>query len=142
MSSIMDKLKKNSKLKHTNVLSESSFFVEKDQIPTDVPMMNVALSGSIKGGLSQGLIVLAGPSKHFKTSFALMMASAYLKQKKDAVMLFYDSEFGSPQAYFEQFGIDTDRVMHTPITNVEELQFDSVAQLEGLDATDDVIIVV
>ena len=44
----MDKLKKNSKLKHTNGLSESSFFVEKDQIPTDVPMMNVALSGSIK----------------------------------------------------------------------------------------------
>jgi RecA/RadA recombinase len=142
MSSIMDKLKKNSKLKHTNVLSESSFFVEKDQIPTDVPMMNVALSGSIKGGLSQGLIVLAGPSKHFKTSFALMMASAYLKQKKDAVMLFYDSEFGSPQAYFEQFGIDTDRVMHTPITNVEELKFDIVAQLEELDAKDDVIIVI
>ena len=142
MSNIMDKLKKNSKLKHTNVLSESSFFVEKDQIPTDVPMMNVALSGSIKGGLSQGLIVLAGPSKHFKTSFALMMAGAYLKQKKDAVMLFYDSEFGSPQSYFEQFGIDTDRVMHTPITNVEELKFDIVAQLEALDAKDDVIIVI
>jgi len=122
--SIMDKLKQNSKLKATEVLSESKFFNEKDQTQTDVPMVNVALSGSVDGGLSSGLIVLAGPSKHFKTSFALMMAGAYLKKHKDAVMLFYDSEFGSPQAYFEQFDIDTSRVLHTPITNVEELKFD------------------
>ena len=75
--SIMDKLKKNSKVKTTEVLSESKFFTEKDMIPTDVPMMNVALSGSVDGGLAPGLTVLAGPSKHFKTSFALIMASAY-----------------------------------------------------------------
>ena len=49
--SIMDKLKKNSKLKHTDVLSESKFFNEKDFTPTDVPMINVALSGSVDGGL-------------------------------------------------------------------------------------------
>ena len=140
--SIMDKLKKNSKLKNTEVLSESKFFNEKDMTPTDVPMVNVALSGSVDGGLAPGLTVLAGPSKHFKTSFALLMASAYLKQHKDAVMLFYDSEFGSPQAYFEQFGVDTSRVLHTPITNVEELKFDMMGQLEGLERTDKVIIVI
>jgi RecA/RadA recombinase len=138
----MDKLKKNSKLKHTDVLSESKFFNEKDFTPTDVPMINVALSGSVDGGLSSGLIVLAGPSKHFKTSFALLMASAYLKKHKDAVMLFYDSEFGSPQAYFEQFDIDTSRVLHTPITNVEELKFDLIGQLENLDRKDNVIVVI
>ena len=142
MSSIMDKLKKNSKLKSTTVLSESEVFSEKEIISTDVPMVNVALSGSIDGGLSSGLTVLAGPSKHFKTSFALLMAAAYLKQKPDAVLLFYDSEFGSPQSYFEQFDIDTDRVLHTPVYNVEELKFDIVAQLEGMDKKDDVIIVI
>ena len=142
MSSIMDKLKQNSKLKHTQVLSESKFFNEKDQTPTDVPMVNVALSGSVDGGLSSGLIVLAGPSKHFKTMFALMMAGAYLKKHKDAVMLFYDSEFGSPQAYFDQFDIDTSRVLHTPITNVEELKFDLIGQLEGMDRKDNVIVVI
>ena len=138
----MDKLKQNSKLKHTEVLSDSKFFNEKDQTQTDVPMVNVALSGSVDGGLSSGLIVLAGPSKHFKTMFALMMAGAYLKKHKDAVMLFYDSEFGSPQAYFEQFDIDTSRVLHTPITNVEELKFDLIGQLEGMDRKDNVIVVV
>ena len=140
--SIMDKLKKNSKLSHTSVLSESKFFTEKDMVPTDVPMINVALSGSIDGGLAPGLTVLAGPSKHFKTSFALLMAGAYMKHHPDAVMLFYDSEFGSPDSYFKQFGIDTTRVLHTPITNVEELKFDLIGQLEELDRNDKVVVVI
>tara|TARA_R110002096_G_scaffold69149_1_gene166354 strand:- start:27247 stop:28152 length:906 start_codon:yes stop_codon:yes gene_type:complete len=140
--SIMDKLKKNSKLKATEVLSESKFFSEKDCVPTAVPMVNVALTGSIDGGVTPGLTVLAGPSKHFKTSFALLMASAYLDAKKDAVILFYDSEFGSPQAYFETFGIDPSRVLHTPVMNVEELKFDIINQLEQIDRKDNVIIVI
>ena len=140
--SIMDKLKKNSKLKDTSILSESKFFTEKDMVTTDVPMMNVALSGTIDGGLAPGLTVLAGPSKHFKTSFALIMASAYLQKYKESVLLFYDSEFGSPQSYFEQFNIDTSRVLHTPVANVEQLKFDLVGQLEQLDRNDRVIVVI
>lgn len=140
--SIMDKLKKNSKIKDTEVLADSAFFNEKDQTPTDVPMVNVALSGSIDGGLSAGLTVLAGPSKHFKTSFALLMAGAYLKANDDAVLLFYDSEFGSPQSYFESFGIDTSRVLHTPIADVEQLKFDMIGQLEAIERGDKVIIVI
>jgi RecA/RadA recombinase len=140
--SIMDKLKKNSKLKGTDVLSDSKFFNSKEVISTSVPMVNVALSGDVDGGLSPGLLVLAGPSKHFKTSFALLMAGAYLDKHPDAVMLFYDSEFGSPQSYFEQFDIDTSRVLHTPITNVEELKFDLIGQLENLSRGDKVIVVI
>ena len=139
---IMDKLKKNSKVKTTAVLSESQFFNDKDMIATDVPMMNVALSGSIDGGLTPGLTVLAGPSKHFKTSFALVMASAYLKKYPESVLLFYDSEFGSPQSYFETFGIDTDRVLHTPVMNIEELKFDLINQLENIDRKDNVVVVI
>ena len=142
MPSIMDKLKKNSKVSHTNILSESKFFNEKDMIVTDVPMINVALSGDPDGGLTPGLTVLAGPSKHFKTSFALLMASAYMKKYEDSVMLFYDSEFGSPQSYFKNFDIDTNRVLHTPVTNVEELKFDLVSQLENLERGDRVIVVI
>jgi len=140
--SIMDKLKKNSKIKDTNILSDSVLFAEKDIIKTEVPMVNVALSGDIDGGLTSGLTVLAGPSKHFKTSFALLMGAAYLKQYEDAVMLFYDSEFGSPQQYFESFGIDTERVLHTPITDVEQLKFDLVGQLENIERGDKVVIVI
>ena len=140
--SIMDKLKKNSKIKSTEVLEDSVFFQEKDIVTTSVPMINVALSGDTEGGLSSGLTVLAGPSKHFKTSFALLMASAYLKEHEDAVLLFYDSEFGSPQSYFESFDIDPSRVLHTPITDVEQLKFDLVGQLENIDRGDKVCIVI
>ena len=138
----MDKLKKNSKIQTTEVLAQSKFFNEKEMISTSVPMVNVALSGSVDGGLFPGLTVLAGPSKHFKTSFALLMASDYLKSKPNAAMLFYDSEFGSPQSYFDQYDIDLERVLHTPIKNVEELKFDLIAQLEQLDRNDEVIIVI
>ena len=138
----MDKLKKNSRTNLSSILNEQVYFTDKDFTPTDVPMVNVALSGDMDKGLSSGLTVLAGPSKHFKTSFALLMAAAYLKKHPDAAMLFYDSEFGSPQSYFETFGIDTSRVFHTPITNVEQLKFDVVNQLENIERGDKIVIVI
>jgi len=140
--SVMQKLMKASKIKESAVMNESKVYAASALVDTGVPMINVALSGDVDGGLAPGLTVLAGQSKHFKTSFALLMAAAYMREKKDAVMLFYDSEFGSPQAYFDTFGIDTGRVLHVPVMNVEELKFDVVAQLEALDKKDDVIIVI
>ena len=139
---IMDKLKKNSKIKTTDVLIDSIFFKDQEVVTTSVPMINAALSGDLDGGLSPGLTVLAGPSKHFKTSFALLIARDYLKKYDDAVLLFYDSEFGAPQRFFESFDIDLSRVLHTPITDVEQLKFDLVNQLESLERGDRVIIVI
>ena len=139
---LMDKLKKNSKIEFTSPLEDSKFFGEKDMITTPVPMINVALSGRLDGGLTPGLTVLAGPSKHFKTAFSLLMAKAYMDKYKDAVMLFYDSEFGTPQAYFDSFNIDKSRVLHTPITDVEQLKFDVVSQLNNLERGEKVIIVI
>ena len=140
--SLLDKLVKNSTIKLTAQLSESKVFGKKEMSQTPVPMVNVALSGDVDGGLSPGLLVLAGPSKHFKSAFALLMAAAYMKKYSDAILLFYDSEFGTPQAYFESFGIDMDRVVHTPITNVEELKFDIANQLDSIDKKDNVCIII
>ena len=142
MSSLMEKLAKNSTIKATSNIMDSKVFGKKDMAPTPVPMVNVALSGRIDGGLVPGLLMLAGPSKHFKSAFALLMAAAYQKKYPDAVVLFYDSEFGTPQSYFESFGVDMDRVIHTPITDVEQLKFDIMQQLDGLDKKDNVCIVI
>ena len=139
---LMDKLKKNSKIEFTAVLEDSKFFNDKDHVPTSVPMINVALSGQLDGGLTPGLTVLAGPSKHFKTAFSLLMAKSYMDKYPDSVMLFYDSEFGTPQAYFDSFGIDKSRVLHTPITDVEQLKFDVIGQLNNLERGEKVIIVI
>ena len=140
--SILDKIKKNSTIKDTAILSASKFFTKKDMVPTSIPVINVALSGRLDGGLTPGLTMWAGPSKHFKTAFSLLMAKAYQDKYDDAVVLFYDSEFGTPQSYFDAFGIDTDRVVHTPITDVEQLKFDIMQQLNNIDRGDRVIIVV
>jgi RecA/RadA recombinase len=139
--SVLDKLKKASTIKETSVLSKSKFFTDKDMIQTDVPIVNVALSGNLDGGLTPGLTMFAGPSKHFKTAFALLMAKSYMKKYEDAVVLFYDSEFGTPQSYFDAFDIDTERVLHTPITDVEQLKHDIMNQLQNIDKDDKVIIV-
>lgn len=64
--SILDKIKKNSTIKDSAILSESKFFKKKDMIPTSVPIINVALSGRLDGGLTPGITMWAGPSKHFK----------------------------------------------------------------------------
>jgi RecA/RadA recombinase len=138
--SLLDKLKKNSTIKETEVLNKSKFFQKKDMIQTSVPMINVALSGSLEGGLTPGLTVFAGPSKHFKTAFSLLLAKAYLEKYEDAILLFYDSEFGSPQSYFDSFGIDTSRVLHTPITDIEQLKFDIMSQINNVDRGDHVLI--
>jgi RecA/RadA recombinase len=140
--SLLDKIKKNSTIKDTAILSASKFFTKKDMVPTSIPVINVALSGRFDGGLTPGLTMWAGPSKHFKTAFSLLMAKAYQDKYKDAVVLFYDSEFGTPQSYFDAFGIDTERVVHTPITDVEQLKFDIMQQLQNIERGDRVIIVI
>ena len=140
--SILDKIKKNSTIKESAVLSKSKFFTEKDMISTAVPIINVALSGKLDGGLTPGLTMWAGPSKHFKTAFSLLMAKSYLDKYPDAALLFYDSEFGSPQSYFQSFGIDTDRVVHTPLTDIEQLKFDIMKQLQGVERGDHLIILI
>ena len=143
--SLLDKIKKNSTVKETAVLSQSKFFTKKDMIPTSIPAINVALSGRLDGGLTPGLTMWAGPSKHFKTAFSLLMAKSYMDKYDDAVLLFYDSEFGTPQSYFDSFGIDTERVVHTPITDIEQLKFDIMQQMDGKDGIvrgDHIIIII
>jgi RecA/RadA recombinase len=140
--SILDKIKKNSSIKESAILSKSKFFTQKDMIPTSVPIINVALSGRLDGGLTPGLTMWAGPSKHFKTAFSLLMAKSYLDKYPDAALLFYDSEFGTPQSYFDSFGIDTNRVLHTPITDIEKLKIDIMQQMNEVERGEHLIIVV
>ena len=139
--SLLDKLKKNTTIKESAILAKSKFFNEKDVVTTGVPMVNVALSGNLNGGLTPGLTMWAGPSKHFKTAFSLLMAKSYMDKYPEAVLLFYDSEFGTPIKYFETFEIDMDRVLHTPLTDIEQLKFDIMQQLQEVERGDKLIIV-
>jgi len=140
--SLLDKIKKNTTIKDSAILSKSKFFTAKDMIATSIPAVNIALSGRLDGGLTPGLTMWAGPSKHFKTAFSLLMAKAYQEKYPESVVLFYDSEFGTPQNYFDSFGIDTERVIHTPITDVEQLKFDIMNQLSQIERGERVMIII
>lgn len=140
MNELLLKLKKSSKLEHTEILSESKFFNDTFVIPTPIPALNIAMGASLKGGIRPGLTTWAGPSKHFKTSYVLLSLRAFLDNDPEAICLWYDSEFGSPPSYFKSFGIDTSRVLFTPITNIEELKFDLIGQLDEIKRGDKVMI--
>lgn len=140
--SLRDRLLKNSTIKNTSILSESTIFEKKQLIPTAVPMVNVAFSGSLDGGLGSGLTMLAGPSKHFKTAFSLLLANAFFSKHPDGTILFYDSEFGTPLSYFDTFDLPKDNIIHSGITNIEEFKQDIVQQLSVVEDGDKFMIIV
>ena len=139
---LRSRLIKNSTIKLTSTLSESKIYNQKKVIRTRVPMINVAFSGLVAGGVTSGLTIFAGPSKHFKTGFTLLTAGAFLEAYPNGIILFYDSEFGSPDSYFQSLGVDPSRVVHTPITNIEELKFDVMSQLDSMERGDEVLIMI
>ncbi len=124
------------------MIGESTVYGKRESVTTPVPGLNVALSGKLDGGFTPGLLMLAAPSKHFKSAFMLFLASQFLKKYEDGYVLFYDNEFGTPEEYFGSFDVDTSRVIHTPITSVEQFRTDISNQLEGLTAKDNVFIMV
>ena len=136
----MDKMRKAGSIKTTNILSESNFFNEKDVIPTDIPIINLALSGNVNKGLTSGLTFIAGPSRNFKSLLGLVLVKAYMNKYPDSICLFYDSEFGITPGYIESNGIDTKRVLHIPIEHLEQLKFDISKRLEEITRGDKVII--
>jgi hypothetical protein len=140
--SLKERLLKNSTIKNTSVLTESKIYNQKDKITTSVPMINVALSGEVDGGLTPGLTMISGPSKHFKTGFSLLMLKAYQEKYPEGIVLFYDTEFGTPQSYFSTFDINMDNIVHTPLTNIEELKFDIMKQLDATERGDNLMIII
>ena len=142
MNALMEKMMKAGSIKDSSVLSDSPYFVERDMVTTDLPILNVAFSGKIDGGLVPGLTVFAGASKSFKTMLGLYCMKAYFNKYPDSICLFYDTEFGTPPAYLDTMGIDTDRIIHIPIEHVEQLKFDMVKRLSELKRGDKVFIMV
>lgn len=140
MSDLKKRLLKSSTNKLTAAIDKSEFLNGSDMTRTNIPIMNIALSASLTGGLQSGLTILAGPSKHFKTNMSLVLVAAYMNKYPDAICLFYDSEFGAAIEYFKMAGIDISRVIHTPVQDVAQLKIDLTNQLNAINRGDKVIV--
>ncbi len=128
----MQRLIKSSTLKLVAPLDDSDLFHCRDSIKTDCYALNIALSGDMDGGLTSGSTILAGPSRHFKSKIGLILMKAYMDKYPEAIGMYYDNEFGTTPDYFADSGIDTSRVVHNPLLNLEEYKFDIVKQLDEM----------
>lgn len=137
--SLLDRMKAAGSFKVTT-LDDSILFHEKDLATTPIPIINVAFSGRLDGGIASGLTIAAGPSKHYKSLLGLICMGAYLKKHPDGIALFYDSEFGISPEYLAQNGIDGSRVLHIPIMHIEQLKFDIVKRLDEIKRGDKVFV--
>lgn len=130
--SLMSKMMKSGKIKGS-ILSDSKYLKNIERVPMPVPILNVIFSGSLTRGFKSGVYIWAGPSKHFKSMYTLLMVAAYLKLHPDAIAIFYDNEFGAAFEYFDSAGIDKDRVLHIPFKTLEELRADMTQKLDDID---------
>lgn len=138
-SKLLEKMLSVGNTKDSSLLSESVFMNCIDEVSTPVPALNIALSGSISGGLTAGIHIIAAPSRHFKSMLGLILVASYMKKHPESVCVFYDNEFGSLLSYFTTFGIDLDRVVHVPIENMESFKFDVVKKLEAAERGEKII---
>ena len=144
-SELMKRILKDSNNPYINTLDNSEFLNRDDPIVTEIPAMNLILSGKLDGGFDSGIVSIAGKSKHFKTFFALSMAKAFFAKHPESELVFFDSEFGSPINYFK-LGLseyyDPDRIAHVPIMTVEDLKHQMLNMLESTKDTDNLIFIV
>ena len=143
MSNLLTKLRKNTVV-DAQILKSSKYFDNKKHISTRIPLLNLALSGKLNGGLPAGIIQIAAPPKHFKTNFMIELMHAFQEENKgkDYLIVLYDSELGSTIEYYEKMGIDTSKVDHRPIKSVEELRSDCANLLNDIESGDLVLICV
>lgn len=127
------------KSSRASILSQSKFFDKEVVCTTNVPLANLLMSGYVLGGITPGVTMVVGDSRTFKTNMCLFLVSQYMKKYPESVLVFIDSEFGAASAYFKTFGIDTDRVVHIPVEDIEQMTFETVQTLEALSKEDKVI---
>lgn len=132
MASLADKFARNTKLKGAGRLTDSKRKETYQRYDTGIYALNLAYSGDIFEGPQAGVTAIAGKSQSFKTLYALITCRAYMDQHEDAHLLFYDSEGGAAESYFDTIGIDKDRVIHIPIMNIEDMKFDLGQKLDTI----------
>ena len=96
-------------------------------IDTGSYVLNALLSGTIYGGLPNNKIsCLAGDPATGKTFYAIGIASQFLKDNKDGVVVYFDTEQAITSDMFKQRGIDMERVAVVPVSTIEEFKTQSL----------------
>jgi len=84
---------------------------------------NALVSGSLYGGIADNkIIALAGESATGKTYFSIGMVRKFLEDRKDGMVLYFDSEQAVTSDMFLDRGVDPKRVAVFPVATIEEFR--------------------
>jgi len=127
-----------------STIINSKYYNDNEVIPFDAPILNLACNGSLHGGLPAGILMIAAPPKHFKSSLMIQAMQGFQKKysKEENLIIFYDSEFGTPDEYFVTAGVDVslEKFDRRPVLSVEEFRSDIANLLEGIEQGDRILI--
>ena len=100
-------------------------------IDTGSYVFNALLSGSIYGGLPANKITaIAGESATGKTFFTLGLIKDFLDMNENAGVIYFESESALTSDMLREREIDVKRVIHIPVSTVEEFRIQAVKILE------------
>ena len=92
-------------------------------IDTGSYAFNALVSGSMYGGIADNkIIALAGESATGKTYFSIGMVRKFLDDRKDGMVLYFDSEQAVTSDMFIDRGVDPKRVAVFPVATIEEFR--------------------
>lgn len=110
--------------------------------PMPVPLLNIANSGRVDGGLVEGIKMIVGDSRCYKSGFLVMDAVAFLNHDPESIVIFCDSEKGASKPLWEQYGADMDRVLYVPVYTVEDMIQKTTQLLEKFEVGQKVMLVI
>ncbi len=92
-------------------------------IDTGSYAFNALVSGSLYGGIADNkIIALAGESATGKTYFSIGMVRKFLEDRKDGMVLYFDSEQAVTSDMFLDRGVDPKRIAVFPVATIEEFR--------------------
>lgn len=113
------------------VVDDGVYTDDCDYIDTGSYILNAVLSGSIYGGLpNNNISAFAGESATGKTFFTMGIIKNYLDSNPEAMVFFMESEGAINKKMLEDRGIDTKRVMISPVSTIQEFRTQTIKMLE------------
>ena len=95
-------------------------------------LLNALISGSMFKGIPNNKVTLfSGPEGVGKSFILLSVISLYLKNNKNAVVAFFESESAQRKELFETFDIDTSRVFFLPVETVQMVKIQGLSILNA-----------
>ena len=128
MNDFLSSMVKSSGNKYASLVSEGLEGSDVDGfVDTGCYILNALLSASIYNGMPNNKITaLAGETSTGKTYIALGIVSKFLKDNKEGVVLYFDSEQAVTSDMFKDRGIDPKRIAVFPVSTVEEFRHQAI----------------